>query len=972
MKSELLLDIYRMETMLKEWPPTIVYRGVDKEKESDVVITLLNADLISAEDFLARFEPFAQALGRLDASQLAAVLDYGEHDGQAAVVQEHVDGETLAELIGDGDGLPVDLVLDLAEQVGESLKSLHQADLIHGWLHPENVVLSTEGNVRLFDAGFAQGIDLSHLLASGHLEPAPSYAPELATGEGLSPCTDFYALGAILYQALTGESPADPQNPWPGNQRAGLPPELDALVAKCLNPDPAQRIQSAAEFLAGIEEVHRGIQVGAGDTILGMEDALVGHTLGSYQLVERLGQGGMATVYKAYEPNLDRYVAIKILPQFFARDPNFMQRFRREAKAVAQLNHPNIMPIYSYGEEDDITYIAMQFVEGGTLKQGRGHVYESEEAIRLALPIVRALAYAHKRGIVHRDIKPSNVLITEDGWPVLADFGLAKMAEASGKLTGTGVGVGTPMYMSPEQGQGINVDHRTDIYSMGIMLYEMLTGDVPFRADTPMAIVIKHMTAPLPMPRKLNPEIPETLERIILKATAKEPEDRHQTAEEMVTALERVLNLVQAGRDEPLPPLEVVTPSKPAAKPEGERGAGIGKVFKTAAIALGGLIGVILLGIIMMGVFDICPPPGPWPIPPWCEGSPYQLPGVEGDEAAPTPMVTEGRLGGILFQDDFEGGISTRWQFTASEYLIPWKAEKVDGRTVMRSVPPTGGDFNSAEIRGTNWENYAIQFDFRFDQPDQFGEHYFWLRGRITDCPPTIPSLQAYSIIVTPEQVWLDKAFCENQSDQRLLQNDRDIAVDQWHTLQYIFIGNRTQVYLDGQKYLDYTDTDEPIDGGDLWIETGLQNEILFDNFRVYEIILDEEGDLAASLPTTTSETPVQDQTAESVSGEGHVLRLDGQGSYVEIPYGEDLNLDEAITLEAWIDVAFDEQQCAYGLCGFAPIISQGHGGSSMGNYTLFVYPGHVGFGFEPIDSKLIAPGQFEPGWNHIAAVHTW
>jgi len=446
----------------------------------------------------------------------------------------------------DSAGLQANLVLDIAQQIGEYLGVSHRAGVVHGSLDSQSIILASDGSVKVLNAGLAHGLNVAVLLASNKLEAQPHYAPEVRAGGELTPYSDFYALGAMLYEALTGDAlEITPKSPYPGSQRTGLQPELDELVAKCLQIDPTWRIQSAVEFLNGIDEVHRGLDAGAQDTSLGVEDALVGHTLGAYQLVERLGQGGMAVVYKAYEPALDRYVAIKILRQFFAHDPEFMQRFRREAKAIARLNHPNIVPIHSFGEQGDITYIVMRYVEGGTLKQARGHVFEPERAVRLLLPIVRALAYAHQRGIVHRDIKPSNVLLSEGDWPLLTDYGLAKMIEATSQLTGSGVGMGTPMYMSPEQGQGADVDHRTDIYSVGIMLYELLTGDVPFQADTPMAIVIKHISAPMPMPRQINPDIPEVLERIILKATAKVPDDRYQMSEELVAALERSLSVLE-------------------------------------------------------------------------------------------------------------------------------------------------------------------------------------------------------------------------------------------------------------------------------------------------------------------------------------------------------------------------------------------------------------------------------------------
>ena len=575
------------------------------------------------------------------------------------------------------------------------------------------------------------------------------------------------------------------------------------------------------------------------DTVLSVEDALVGHTLGAYQLTERLGQGGMATVYKAYEPVLDRYVAVKVLPQFFANDPNFMQRFQREAKAVAQLNHPAIVPVCSFGEDKSITYIAMQYVAGGTLKQSRGQVHSPQDAIRLILPVVQALAFAHQRGIIHRDIKPSNVLLSDGKWPLLADFGLAKMVENSGQLTGTGVGVGTPMYMSPEQGEGHPVDHRTDIYSLGIMLYEMLTGDVPFRADTPMAIVIKHMTAPMPMPRAVNPAIPEELERVILKATAKAPDDRYQTADELATALENVQ--AHLGQIIAFSEQKTVTAERPQVvddAPASPRG----NLFRKVGFTLLAALGILFLGVVLMGVFDICPPPGPWPIPPWCEGSPYQLPSIgEIDAPAPTPVISEGVLGGILFQDDFDGSISPRWQFTAEHYLNPWQADTFDGRSVMRTIPPSqAGGMNVAEIRGTSWENYAIQFDFFFENPDEFGAYYFWLRGRITDCPPTMAAMQAYSLLISPDKIWVDKAICQEGSGYVLIKNDRNFMLEGWHTVQYVFIDNRIQVYIDGEKYLDYTDADEPFGGGDLWIETSGESELLVDNLVIYEVVADE------------------------------------------------------------------------------------------------------------------------------------
>jgi tRNA A-37 threonylcarbamoyl transferase component Bud32 len=268
---------------------------------------------------------------------------------------------------------------------------------------------------------------------------------------------------------------------------------------------------------------------------------LIGQTLGKYQIIEQVGKGGMATVFKAYQPGLDRHVAVKVLPAYYAHEAGFEERFTREAKAIARLDHPHILPVYDFGQDDGLSYIVMKYVSGGTLKDRLGRSLAPKEALGILKQIAAALDHAHDVGILHRDVKPGNILIDEKGWVYLSDFGLAKMVEGSVQLTGTGTGVGTPAYMSPEQGQGLAVDERTDVYSLGIILYEMLTGRVPYDAETPMAVVVKHITSPLPLPRSINPTIPEPVERVILKALAKNPDDRFPRAGDLVVALEAAI-----------------------------------------------------------------------------------------------------------------------------------------------------------------------------------------------------------------------------------------------------------------------------------------------------------------------------------------------------------------------------------------------------------------------------------------------
>jgi serine/threonine protein kinase len=272
---------------------------------------------------------------------------------------------------------------------------------------------------------------------------------------------------------------------------------------------------------------------------------LIGQSLGRYHILEQLGEGGMATVYKAYDTHLERDVAVKIIrreafpPEQLDR---ILKRFEREAKALAKLSHPNIVGVIDYGDFEGSPYLVMEFLPSGTLKQHLGKPIPWQEAARLLLPVARALQFAHGRGIVHRDIKPSNILITESGEPMLADFGVAKILESgeAATLTGTGIGVGTPEYMAPEQWRG-NVSVQSDIYSLGIVFYEMITGRKPYAADTPAAVLLKQATEPLPRPSKFMPGLPDAVEKFLLKALAKKPEDRFSDIADFRETLETLI-----------------------------------------------------------------------------------------------------------------------------------------------------------------------------------------------------------------------------------------------------------------------------------------------------------------------------------------------------------------------------------------------------------------------------------------------
>jgi tRNA A-37 threonylcarbamoyl transferase component Bud32 len=269
----------------------------------------------------------------------------------------------------------------------------------------------------------------------------------------------------------------------------------------------------------------------------------IGENVGPYRIISQLGQGGMATVYKAYHASLDRYVAVKVLHAAFKEDPTFTARFAREARVLAKLEHNNIVPIYDFAEHGGDPYLVMKYVEGDTLKARMSQgVLANDEILKVVEAVGNGLSYAHKQGILHRDIKPSNVIITHDGQYYLSDFGLARIASAGESTLSQDTMLGTPNYISPEQAKGVrDLDARTDIYSFGVLIYEMVVGRVPFSGDTPFAIIHDHIYTPLPLPTKVNPSVPEDVERVLLKALAKDRDDRFADASALVAAFNQAI-----------------------------------------------------------------------------------------------------------------------------------------------------------------------------------------------------------------------------------------------------------------------------------------------------------------------------------------------------------------------------------------------------------------------------------------------
>ncbi|MBA3469017.1 MAG: protein kinase [Herpetosiphonaceae bacterium] len=325
---------------------------------------------------------------------------------------------------------------------------------------------------------------------------------------------------------------------------------------------------------------------------------LVGRTLGAYRIISQVGLGGMATVFKAFHPAMNRYVAIKVLPVHLARDASFRARFQRETHTIAGLEHRYILPVYDVGEDDGIPYLVMRYTEGGTMSDLlAAHNLGLDQAVRLVGQVAEALGYAHQRGIIHRDIKPANILIGPDGAALLSDFGIAKILEGTLNLTGEGMMIGTPFYMAPEQVRGQPADARSDIYALGVVLFESTTGQRPFMAETPLAVALMHIHDPLQLPRQINPLLPESLERVILHAMAKDPADRFQTAAEFAQALQELDQPISARPAVPAVPATVVLPETlaPAPAPPAARQG----VSRYAPWLIGALLAIALVAVLL-------------------------------------------------------------------------------------------------------------------------------------------------------------------------------------------------------------------------------------------------------------------------------------------------------------------------------------------------------------------------------------
>jgi serine/threonine protein kinase len=425
-----------------------------------------------------------------------------------------------------------------------------------------------------------------------------------------------------------------------------------------------------------------------------MDNLQPGQMLGLYRIISQIGRGGMATVYKAYQASIDRYVAIKVLPSQLAESKEFAARFHQEARIIASLEHPHILPVFDYGESDGVAYFVMRYLDAGTLKDRmvEGRPLPLNEIDKLFTQLADALGYAHSRGIIHRDLKPANALIDSRGNIFLTDFGIAKLLEsASPRLTQTDAIMGTPAYISPEQAQAQPVDQRSDIYSLGIILYEMVTGSVPFVAETPLAVLFKHISDPLPPPSSVKPDIAPAIEQVILKALAKDPNDRFATAAEFLAAWKRALEA--KGTLQPAPGPATLPPSRPISDvPARQRPASAKGTFSRAGMPAIGIVGCLAVACALLSLTGLALLASNWQrLSSPATATDVPLPTQTMTSLPPTnpplPIATATLTGSgeVLLEDDFATSNSNWGTLTNENSSIEYRNEALNFRIFKES-----------------------------------------------------------------------------------------------------------------------------------------------------------------------------------------------------------------------------------------------------------------------------------------------
>ena len=624
----------------------IVYLAQDPLLDRKVAIKLLQRPSEqtsgSSQTLYDRFQNEARTMVQLEQDGIVQVYDFGEHEGQPYLVMRYMPGGTLADQLASGP-LEIEEVHTILQRLCDALDVVHEYGFIHRDLKPQNILFDEKGRACLADFGIARLADNTQTTAIvGTLK---YMAPEQFRDEPLGTFTDIYQLGVILYEVLTGVPPyeatstaglirklLDDPVPAATNKNPELPFKCDNVIAKAMAKNPEERYASAKELWEDFDTAVKAHQTAVQD------DGI--QRIGRYELKDTLGRGGMATVYRAHDPQFNRDVAVKVLSHHAIDAFDFRERFAQEAKLLAQLEHRAIVPVYDFGEHLDQPYLVMRLMTGHTLYdrllEWRLDINEISQIVQR---ICSALTKIHDNDLIHRDIKPANILFDDDGAAYLADFGIARLVEGSH----SSMQFATPKYTSPEQLNDDPLDARTDIYQMGIVIYEMLAGHSPFDASSTSAIIYKHLSEPVP---SLNDdELSNEFDTIIERAMAKDPDERFESAAELAAAFDEVVRYGTTTQTESSLFIPNIVQAESLATDEIDNTPEVSGNRSKLWIGLGILLAIIIIGAGIGFGPQLIAGPVPTPTPTVVATTPVEPTAVAQNIAVtvviPTPVFTD-------------------------------------------------------------------------------------------------------------------------------------------------------------------------------------------------------------------------------------------------------------------------------------------------------------------------------------------
>jgi serine/threonine protein kinase/tetratricopeptide (TPR) repeat protein/TolB-like protein len=556
--GSVLGERYEILKRLGEGGMGAVYKARDRELERLVALKVIRPELAGNPDILRRFKQELILARQVTHKNVIRIFDLGMADGRKFITMDYVEGRDLKSVLVERGKLPSEEAVSIIQQVCRGLEAAHAESVVHRDLKPQNIMVDADGRVWVMDFGLARSMETAGLTRTGALMGTPDYmSPEQARGEKVDARSDLFSLGIIFYEMLTGQLPFQADSMMatllkrvqekavpPTTLEPSIPPQINRVVMRCLEADVAKRYQAIGEILADLSgDAQQTVAAAAPPAVISLGTIGPGAQFGPrYRIESVIGEGGMGKVYKAYDKDLDRTVALKVVRPELAGDPSSMQRFKQELLLASRISHRNILRIHDLGDVAGMKFISMAYVDGRDLhdlltESGRLSV---ERVVDIAKQLASALDAAHSEGVVHRDLKPRNVLIDATDHVYVSDFGLAKSLEgaAATQMTRAGEILGTPKYMSPEQAEAKPADHRSDIYSYGVILYEMATGEAPFAGDTTMQVMYQHVTQAPKNPKLVNPELPDYLSAIILKCLEKDPLKRYAQAREILHDLE--------------------------------------------------------------------------------------------------------------------------------------------------------------------------------------------------------------------------------------------------------------------------------------------------------------------------------------------------------------------------------------------------------------------------------------------------